>query len=238
MATMLDENCVALHSATLHTAATRSAVLLDKHPLLMETVERVLETVAVGTVAKHTSTQAALHAIRQHQPELFILDLGSGEGELDSLAAIREARAIVPTIKSIVLADTSDEQLLGAAFAAGAVAAVFRTAESEDLAMAVRQSFQPSIYLAHDLVAPVDPGALEGPGSDLTKREREILQLVAEGYSNARVARTLWVTEQTVKFHLSNVYRKLDVANRTEASRWAQLHGLLSTEPTPGVQVA
>jgi DNA-binding CsgD family transcriptional regulator len=63
---------------------------------------------------------------------------------------------------------------------------------------------------------------------DLTNRELEILRLVAEGHSNAQLARMLWVTEQTVKFHLSNVYRKLNVANRTEAARWAQLHGLLS----------
>src|SRR5205807_6268420 len=61
----------------------------------------------------------------------------------------------------------------------------------------------------------------------LTRREREILALVAEGHSNRDLARMLWVTEQTVKFHLSNIYRKLDVANRTEASRWAQLHDLL-----------
>ena len=64
---------------------------------------------------------------------------------------------------------------------------------------------------------------------DLTRRELEILQLVAEGHSNTQLAKMLWVTEQTVKFHLSNVYRKLDVANRTEASRWAQLHGLLGS---------
>jgi DNA-binding CsgD family transcriptional regulator len=57
---------------------------------------------------------------------------------------------------------------------------------------------------------------------------------VAEGNSNAEVARALWVTEQTVKFHLSNIFRKLKVSNRTEASRWAQLHGLLSSaEPEP-----
>ena len=68
--------------------------------------------------------------------------------------------------------------------------------------------------------------AQDQPG--LTKRELEILQLVAEGHSNGELARMLWVTEQTVKFHLSNIYRKLDVANRTEASRWAQLHGLLA----------
>jgi DNA-binding CsgD family transcriptional regulator len=68
-------------------------------------------------------------------------------------------------------------------------------------------------------------------GSDLTRRELEILRLMSEGLSNAELARMLWVTEQTVKFHLSNIYRKLGVANRTEASRWAQLNGLLPTEP-------
>jgi DNA-binding CsgD family transcriptional regulator len=65
---------------------------------------------------------------------------------------------------------------------------------------------------------------------DLTRRELEILKLVAEGLSNAELARMLWVTEQTVKFHLSNIYRKLNVSNRTEASRWAQLHDLLPEE--------
>ena len=121
-----------------------------------------------------------------------------------------------------------------AAFDAGAVAAVSRTSRREDIALAVRQAFEPSIYLAHAFVtsparAQPDP---RGPGGELTKREREILQLVAEGYSNGRVARLLWVTEQTVKFHLSNIYRKLEVGNRTEASRWAQRNGLLSDIPT------
>ena len=55
---------------------------------------------------------------------------------------------------------------------------------------------------------------------------------MAEGHSNATLARMLWVTEQTVKFHLSNVYRKLEVTNRTEASRWAQVNGLLGDELT------
>jgi DNA-binding CsgD family transcriptional regulator len=64
--------------------------------------------------------------------------------------------------------------------------------------------------------------------NELTRRELEILRLVAEGLTNAQLARMLWLSEQTVKFHLSNVYRKLGVANRTEASRWAQVHGVLA----------
>jgi DNA-binding NarL/FixJ family response regulator len=62
----------------------------------------------------------------------------------------------------------------------------------------------------------------------LTQRELEILALVAQGYTNGRIAGQLWVTEQTVKFHLSNTYRKLGVTNRTEASRYAYVHDLVS----------
>jgi DNA-binding CsgD family transcriptional regulator len=61
----------------------------------------------------------------------------------------------------------------------------------------------------------------------LTRRELEILRLVAQGHANGEVAKMLWVTEQTVKFHLSNTYRKLGVANRTEASHWAYVQGVL-----------
>jgi DNA-binding NarL/FixJ family response regulator len=228
MATMLDENCVVLHSSA---TTTRQAVLLDQHPLLMDTVERVLEHVGVATVGKYTSAREALRAVQLHRPAILVVDLGARDGDLDSLACIRSARTSVPELKPVVLTDRSSQHLLASAFVAGAAAAVFRTAHAGDLAMAVRQVFEPSVYLAHAIHPrdlPVEPS---GPGCDLTKREREILQLVAEGYSNSRVARTLWVTEQTVKFHLSNVYRKLDVCNRTEASRWAQLNGLLSAEP-------
>ena len=105
-----------------------------------------------------------------------------------------------------------------------------KTAHPDDLASAVRQVFDHSVFLADgpsSLVASTAPGKRASDHAELTRREREILQLVAEGHSNSQLARMLWVTEQTVKFHLSNVYRKLDVTNRTEAARWAQLHGLL-----------
>src|SRR5205814_8328390 len=129
--------------------------------------------------------------------------------------------------------------LADAALGAGAVAYIVKTAHADDVAAAIRQSFEQSVYLAtgrspHVAVsgAPVAAARRSGSASvfdaaGLTRRELEILRLVAEGHSNASLAKMLWVTEQTVKFHLSNVYRKLDVSNRTEASRWAQLHGLL-----------
>jgi DNA-binding NarL/FixJ family response regulator len=132
----------------------------------------------------------------------------------------------MPRIKLVVFSGREGDEPIGAALRAGADAYVRKTAEPDDLAAAVRQAFDRSIFLPSGR----DDLGLSGAPADaaaLTRREREILQLVAEGHSNAQLARKLWVTEQTVKFHLSNVYRKLGVSNRTEASRWAQLQGLL-----------
>jgi DNA-binding NarL/FixJ family response regulator len=79
--------------------------------------------------------------------------------------------------------------------------------------------------------APATPVLREPEPCPLTNRELEILKAVAEGHTNARIGRSLWVTEQTVKFHLSNIYRKLGVANRTEASRYALMNGLFGPSP-------
>jgi DNA-binding NarL/FixJ family response regulator len=147
---------------------------------------------------------------------------------------VRAVNQAHPTVRSVVVADDDDPEAIASAFAAGASVYCVKSAEQEDLASAIRQAFDRSIYIASGPVAEVsaEPAVLEleSAALDLTRRELEILQLVAEGHSNSQLAGMLWVTEQTVKFHLSNIYRKLNVANRTEASRWAQLNGLLSDQ--------
>ena len=140
----------------------------------------------------------------------------------------------MPSLKLVVLARSREQQDMAAAFEAGAVAYVVKTAHPADIAAAIRQAFDPSIFfLRHnsdsDLVRPRPPSA-NGKAGALTKRELEVLGLVAEGHSNGVLAHMLWVTEQTVKFHLSNIYRKLGVANRTEVSRWAHEHQVVAVE--------
>ena len=208
--------------------ATRSAVLLDPQPILLESLERLLEHFGVTTVSRCTDARDALAAVREAQPDLLLVGL-HGTGEIE---CIREAGELAPGLKTLVLANTADETALEAAFRAGASIAISQAATGEDVALAVRQAFAPSIFLARSVrETPAREQRAAAEDAGLTKREREILRLVSEGYSNGRVARLLWVTEQTVKFHLSNIYRKLDVANRTEASRWAQRHGLLTEPP-------
>jgi DNA-binding NarL/FixJ family response regulator len=152
------------------------------------------------------------------------------EGDIDGIELVRQARERAPQLKAIVLSLYDDTKHVDAALAAGAVAYVIKTAHPDDLRSAIRQAFSHSIYLPGRTAAPVAPAPEKKDElADLTRRELEILRLVAEGHSNSQLARMLWVTEQTVKFHLSNIYRKLDVSNRTEASRRAQLSGLLAT---------
>ncbi|HWH54600.1 MAG TPA: response regulator transcription factor [Gaiellaceae bacterium] len=222
---------------------TRSAVLLDPHPLWLDAVEGVLSNLDVAVVGRATAPELALTLVEKTRPDLFIAEIDTRGDELDGVACVRLARERRPDLKLVVLSAQDNPRQIEAAFSAGALAYVVKTAHRNDLSAAIRQAFEPSMYFSGSVkqglitasMPAKDPA--DGNGSDpkgfgaLTRRELEILQLVAEGHSNAQLAKMLWVAEQTVKFHLSNVYRKLDVTNRTEASRWAQLHNILPAAP-------
>jgi DNA-binding NarL/FixJ family response regulator len=206
----------------------RTAVLLDQHPLWHEAVKSVLERLDVVVIANTTTPEEALAIVEERRPDILLLDLDFPEDGIDGIALIREAREREPELRVIVLSLYDSPHEVEAAFSAGASAYVLKSVHPDDLATAVRQAFQPSIYLPG--WKPVSQ--VNGDRSKLlTERELEIVRLVGEGHSNRELARMLWVTEQTVKFHLTNVYRKLGVSNRTEASRWAQAQGLLTGSP-------
>lgn len=214
-----------------------AAVLLDRHPLWLEAVEQVLKRIEINVVGKATTPTRALELIDERLPDLFITGVRMDEGEMDGITCIAKARERIPHLRAVVLSGETSTDYIDKALDAGAVAYVVKSAYPDDLASAVRQAFHHSVYFAgtrppvaarQDAVRPETLG--------LTRREQEILQLVAEGHSNAHLAKMLWVTEQTIKFHLSNIYRKLDVSNRTEAARWAQLNGLLN-EPVQTAEV-
>jgi DNA-binding NarL/FixJ family response regulator len=215
----------------MHAASAQTAVLLDEHPLWLDAVETVLHRLGVQVVGKATSPKEALAIVEEAQPDLLVAELPDSDGSIGGASLLVRARQLVPQLRAIVLSAHAHSERIDSALQAGAAAYVVKTAHAEDLASAVRQSFDPSVFLAKTQAAPAPTPepvrSVEDDSAGLTRREREILRLVAEGHSNAQLAKMLWVTEQTVKFHLSNIYRKLDVANRTEASRWAQLHGLL-----------
>jgi DNA-binding NarL/FixJ family response regulator len=205
-------------------------VLLDPHPLWLDAIAGVLAGIGVEVIGRETRPERALALIEKHRPDLFVTEIETGNAAIDGVTCLRRARESVPQLRIIVVATSEDMQQMEAAFSAGAVAYVMKRAQAEDLALTVRQMFEHSVYFTNThmrLPAPAEEEA--DPSWGLTRRELEILRLMAEGHSNAELARMLWVTETTVKFHLSNIYRKLGVSNRTQASRWAQVHGVLRT---------
>jgi DNA-binding NarL/FixJ family response regulator len=218
----------------------RTAVVLDEQPLWLEAMESLLEGVGLRVVGKATDVSEALALVVEHRPDVLVLDLDLRGAREEALGCIRKARASYRDLRVVALASDARSEEVEAAFEAGAGVFCVKTASPEDVSSAIRQVFDSSVYVA--LTGRAATAVAAPPtdaGTDLTRRELEILRLVAEGYSNSELAKMLWVTEQTVKFHLSNIYRKLDVANRTEASRWAQIHGLLPAQmPSAAISAA
>jgi DNA-binding NarL/FixJ family response regulator len=213
-------------------AETKTAILLDQYPLWLDALERLLGQIGITVIAKVTEPSKALEAVSERRPQLFVLDTDLNGSEPDGLTCLGEACAELPSLKAVVVAASEDRQRVDAALAAGAVAYVLKRAHPDDVAAAFRQVFTRSLYLAGEYLPELrSVPAAEEDDAGLTPREHQILRLVAEGNTNGDVARRLWVTEQTVKFHLANVFRKLDVSNRTQASRWAHAHGLVQEDP-------
>jgi DNA-binding NarL/FixJ family response regulator len=182
-------------------------------------------------------------AIRQARPDVVIVD-----GVQPHAQRLPEIREEAPGAMIVLLSGPLDEASLRAALEAGAVVCVSaslpvaeaqtpaETAPPRALVAAIAR--QP-IHAVANGTAPRETTPLPvAEPNPLTARELEILGAVAEGHTNARIGRLLWVTEQTVKFHLSNIYRKLGVSNRTEASRYALLNGMVTLSPRETVDVS
>jgi two-component system, NarL family, response regulator DegU len=230
----------------------QTAVLVDAYPLWLEAVERVLDGLGVVTVAKATSPTEAFELVRTCQPRVVVTDVDFGPGEVGGSAYIERLLDLCPGLSVIVLAPLEELARVAEVIDAGAAAYAIKSIRPDDLAAAIRQCFEQSVFFAPAAgTRPLPEHARGGPQmpahtrtrpvkvvSDigdppLTRRELEILTLVSEGLHNADIARKLWITDQTVKFHLTNIYRKLGVSNRTQASRWATAGGSNADDPPP-----
>ena len=213
------------------TQSTMRVAIADDHRLMLDGIKRALETAPdITVVGEAMNGEDMLRIIPDCQPDVVLLDLRMPNGDgLETLSRIRERH---PALKVIILSMFEDADHVDQALRRGAHGYVVKSINPLDLPSTIRQVVEGTVHLrsvpSHAPSSRTDDsGDTPLPVSNLTNREHSILKLVAEGLSNLEIANTLFVTEQTVKFHLSNIYRKLGVGNRTEATRYAYRHGLI-----------
>jgi DNA-binding NarL/FixJ family response regulator len=205
---------------------TLRVLVADDHRLMLTAVRRALagaedfEIVGEVSVGSHV-----VPAVRETKPNVVLLDLRMPE--LDGLACLERLRKHDPDVGVVILSSYSDEAQIEAARAAGALAYVVKTVEPVDLPAVLRSAVagEPFAVWGADM-PPVTATPAAGVPA-LSEREAAVLEAVARGLSNREIGRKLWISEQTVKFHLRNVYRKLGITSRTEAARYAYRTGLV-----------
>ncbi|QEC49148.1 response regulator transcription factor [Baekduia soli] len=216
--------------------------IVGKDAFLVTTMRMALKyTSEVAVFGVRDAGSGVRRALREARPDIVLLD-GSDAAErtLERLAMVSEER---PGAIVLVLATGLESDVLEELLAAGATVCLSRTLSAAPFDLLIAgdadaegdQDAELTVPLAEVAPAAEAPAPVAAvpaaPSTPLTNREMEILRCVAEGHTNARIGRDLWVTEQTVKFHLSNIFRKLGVSNRTEASRYVLLNDSLRARP-------
>ncbi len=206
-------------------------LIADDHPLVREGLRTFLgEDVAV--VGEASDGEEAVRLALDLRPDVLLMDLRMPR--VDGVEATRRLRDAGATCRVLILTSFSEEPRVGDAVRAGALGYLLKDLGRADLLRAVRDAARgvPTLHpaaqeqLLRDVAGGGDAPAPAAPLASLTRREREVLQLVARGESNKRVAAALGLSEGTVKSYLSGVFEKLGVGDRTQAALWAVRNGL------------
>ena len=201
-------------------------LIADDHRLIIAGIRRALEAEESFEVVGEATTGAqVLPLVGRADPDVVLLDLRMPK--MDGLQCLEQLRTRHPDIKVVILSVFADEEHIRMALSRGASGYIVKTVNPRDLPSAIRQAVDGTVF--HAVGMPEVTEDSEARAAGLTEREVSILKAVALGLSNQAIGKELWVTEQTVKFHLTNIYRKLGVANRTEAARYAYQHGLVES---------
>jgi DNA-binding NarL/FixJ family response regulator len=196
-------------------------MIVADHSLVLHAIRLTLRQTAGFTVVGVVDGRRSVsEELRRLQPDVVLVD--DMHDTEHAAARLREVREELPTAMALLLTLSMDDEHLEEAFEAGADAALSKAMHPVALGTLLREVVRGNVAQRS---RPAREPAVACP---LTARELEILRLAADGNTNGQIARQLWVTEQTVKFHLSNTYRKLGVSNRTQASRYAHLNDLVA----------
>ncbi len=207
-------------------------VLADDHPIYREGLARTLADGGIDVVAQARDADEALEAVRRESPQVLLLDLSMpGGGGLAVLSALQKLET--PPAVAVLTASEEDEDVM-VALKLGARGYILKGVGAEELVELVRDIAAGRSYVSPGLAgrlliamrkpAPMAAHAQTGPLSDLSKREEDILKLVAQGKSNREVGLALDLQEKTVKHYMTSILQKLQVRNRVEAAMLAREH--------------
>ena len=197
-------------------------LLVDDHAVVRHGLKQLLATDAeIEVVGMAADGEEAVDLVRRHRPDVVLMDLA-----MPGLDCIGATRCIVgehPDVRVVVLTSFGDESRIIAALDAGAQGYLLKHTEPDALVEAVRS--------ANAGLAPLDPRAGRALlnrqrerqiRAELSQREREVLELVTQGLANKQIARRLGISERTVKAHLTNIFQRIGVTDRTQAALWAR----------------
>ena len=208
-------------------------LLADDHTLLLEGIRLMLEPEfeLVGSVE---DGQALLAAAKTLKPDVILLDISMPV--LNGIDAARRLRKLLPSAKLIFLTMHADQDYVAEAFRAGAMGYLLKRAAASELLTAIRAVLKGNHYVSplvtrnvlEPLISPPKPG---GKFSDrMTPRQREVLQLVAEGRSRKEIAAILNISVKTVEFHKATLMRELNLGTAADFTRYAIEHGIITAE--------
>lgn len=197
-------------------------LIADDQPLVLKRVRNVLASAAdIEVVGSTQRGDQIVPLVERHRPDLVLLDHTMAGAAALCVRRIKRGR---PEVMVVVLSSSEDAAKIDEALRAGADAYIAKRINPEDLASALRQVVARVVYLPAPGRVPV---AASAPDAEpLTERELTMLEAISRGLSTKMISRELWISEKTVKFHLTNIYRKLGVHNRAGAMRYAFQHGL------------
>jgi DNA-binding NarL/FixJ family response regulator len=202
-------------------------VIADDHKVVRVGLEQLLRTFDdVEFLGAGVGGEEAVALCEQHRPDVLLLDLSMPD--LDGIEVTARLREVAPDTRVVVFTSFSDRDRIVQALDAGAVGYLLKDAEPDELHAAVRAAARGE--------APLTPRAAAAllahrrsrpPEVELTPREREVLGLVVDGLANKQIARRMGISEKTVKGHLTNLFQRIGVADRTQAALWAERTGAL-----------
>ncbi len=211
---------------------TIRVLLADDHRMLREGLRRSLTEEGFDIVGEAENGEQAVQMAADLQPDVVLMDVSMPE--MDGVEATRSIRGTDTSTRVIMLTMHADKEVLAEAIRAGASGYLVKDCSTDEVAEAVRMAVQGDTALSPQLAASMldEVRRLDVPDTAeadrvITKREEEVLQLIADGCSTPEVATQLYISQKTVKNHLASIYQKLDARDRTQAVLQAVRMGIV-----------